>query len=80
MGRCAGDIDRALYIKDCVFADPTIQFRGLDKYQRNLKALTSFFDEPRIELFDVQTLPDGTKSTTALQVLDFVFRLSSLLC
>eukprot|EP00887_Chlorella_sp_A99_P000805 scaffold5.g805.t1 len=33
-----GDVDPAVYEPDCVFADPTIQFTGFERYRRNLQA------------------------------------------
>lgn len=49
-----GDFTPTLYADDCLFADPTIQFRGRDRYQRNLKLLVPFFEEPKLILFDIQ--------------------------
>lgn len=46
----AGDVDTGLYTEDCLFADPTISFRGRDKYIRNLQLLKGFFNEPYIDL------------------------------
>ncbi|KAH8933851.1 hypothetical protein BDL97_18G051800 [Sphagnum fallax] len=49
-----GDFTTALYAHDCIFADPTIQFTGRDKYQRNLKLLVPFFEEPSLTLFSIE--------------------------
>ena len=35
-----GDIDASLYDADCLFTDPTLSFRGLDRFQRNIASLT----------------------------------------
>jgi hypothetical protein len=34
-----GDIDPALYAGDCLFTDPTLSFRGLATFRRNLVGL-----------------------------------------
>lgn len=35
----AGNIDASLYDPDCVFTDPTLSFKGLDTFQRNVANL-----------------------------------------
>jgi hypothetical protein len=45
-----GDVDGSLYDDDCEFADPTISFRGLALWRRNIKLLIPFLSAPRIEL------------------------------
>ena len=34
-----GDIETKMYDEDCVFTDPTLQFRGLERFERNMQAL-----------------------------------------
>jgi len=45
-----GAIDGALYEDDALFADPTISFRGLALWRRNIRLLEPFLVKPRIEL------------------------------
>lgn len=37
-----GRISDAIYAPDCYFADPTVKFRGVDKWRRNLQLLVPF--------------------------------------
>lgn len=39
-----GDINVDIYADDCTFTDPTISFKGLSTFQRNLKSLRWFID------------------------------------
>ena len=34
-----GDIETEIYDEECVFTDPTLQFRGLGRFERNMEAL-----------------------------------------
>ena len=52
----SGDIHEAIYADDCYFADPTVSFSGLQKWQRNLQLLVPFFIEPHIALKSLQTV------------------------
>jgi len=45
-----GQLDDGVYDPDCRFADPTVAFRGVRLWRRNLALLTPFLIEPRIEL------------------------------
>ena len=53
-----GDIDPELYDDDCVFTDPTLSFRGLETFQKNLAALQPFLSalvkDPAIDLFSCE--------------------------
>ncbi|XP_052191999.1 uncharacterized protein LOC127801160 isoform X2 [Diospyros lotus] len=49
----------SIYSEDCLFEDPTIQFRGTELYSRNLKLLVPFFDCPSISL---QKIEEGVSS------------------
>lgn len=37
-----GRISSQIYTTDCYFADPTVKFRGVDKWCRNLQLLVPF--------------------------------------
>lgn len=45
-----GQLDDGVYDEDCRFADPTVAFRGVRLWRRNLALLTPFLIEPRIDL------------------------------
>ncbi|XP_057763696.1 uncharacterized protein LOC130984993 isoform X2 [Salvia miltiorrhiza] len=40
----------AIYAEECIFEDPTIKFRGKELYARNLSLLLPFFENPSIQL------------------------------
>lgn len=46
-------MDLGLYTEDCLFADPTISFRGRNRYIKNLQTLRAFFLDPRIKLLSL---------------------------
>ncbi|KAJ3705420.1 hypothetical protein LUZ61_009125 [Rhynchospora tenuis] len=43
-----------IYAEDCLFEDPTIKFRGRERYGQNLDLLVPFFDNPSLELEEIQ--------------------------
>lgn len=43
-----------MYAEDCYFADPTVSFRGLQTWRRNLQLLVPFFINPCIELNNLE--------------------------
>eukprot|EP00898_Chlorokybus_atmophyticus_P000628 jgi/Chlat1/1566/Chrsp123S01847 len=47
-------INADLYDDNCLFADPTVSFRGLERWRRNISLLMPFFINPTITLLDVQ--------------------------
>lgn len=42
----SGQIDSELYDEDCLFTDPTLSFRGLSTFERNIKAI-----KPALDIF-----------------------------
>lgn len=53
-----GEIDPELYNSNCTFTDPTISFRGLSTFQRNIKAIQPLFKrflgDSLVVLYDLQ--------------------------
>uniref|UniRef100_A0A7N0T525 Uncharacterized protein n=1 Tax=Kalanchoe fedtschenkoi TaxID=63787 RepID=A0A7N0T525_KALFE len=45
-----GNFTSSIYAEDCIFEDPTIKFSGTELYERNLRLLVPFFDNPSISL------------------------------
>ena len=45
-----GIVRDSAYDSDCYFADPTVSFRGLDKWRRNLRLLVPFLEDASVEL------------------------------
>jgi hypothetical protein len=58
-----GAIDPNLYDDDCVFTDPTLSFRGLATFQRNLASLRPVLDallgETRVDLYSLSLSAEG---------------------
>ncbi|EYU30519.1 hypothetical protein MIMGU_mgv1a023064mg, partial [Erythranthe guttata] len=51
-----GIFTSAIYAEDCTFEDPTIKFQGTELYERNLRLLVPFFDDPSIQLKNIEKL------------------------
>ncbi|XP_074576519.1 uncharacterized protein LOC141833025 isoform X2 [Curcuma longa] len=49
-----GDFTTDIYVDDCLFEDPTISFRGRDRYSQNLDLLVPFFDCPSLKLEKIE--------------------------
>ncbi|KAF3330150.1 hypothetical protein FCM35_KLT05481 [Carex littledalei] len=49
-----GNFTVDIYAEDCLFEDPTIKFRGRDRYGQNLDLLVPFFDKASLELEKIQ--------------------------
>ncbi|CAI5977680.1 unnamed protein product [Closterium sp. NIES-65] len=62
-----GAISARFYDTECLFADPTIQFSGLQRWQRNIALLTRFFSSPTIHLHDLQVFPATPSSAARLE-------------
>lgn len=69
-----GVIDGSIYAEDCLFVDPTVSFRGLDKWKRNLQLLVPFLRRPSFQLID---LSDEGTNAEGLHVLRAQWRLST---
>ena len=54
----SGQIDSEIYNEDCVFTDPTLSFKGLSTFERNIKALKPVLDkfvgDSSVILYDCQ--------------------------
>jgi hypothetical protein len=54
----SGNIDAQIYDEDCVFTDPTLSFKGLSTFERNIKALKPILDkfvgDTLVVLYDCQ--------------------------
>lgn len=57
-----GDIDPSLYEPSCSFTDPTISFKGLDVFQRNVASLrplvNNFVDRYGVQLLSIERVDD----------------------
>ncbi|KAJ3670230.1 hypothetical protein LUZ60_010554 [Juncus effusus] len=49
-----GDFTFGIYSEDCLFEDPTIKFRGRERYAQNLDLLVPFFENPSLELEQIE--------------------------
>ncbi|XP_010524906.1 PREDICTED: uncharacterized protein LOC104802824 isoform X2 [Tarenaya hassleriana] len=56
-----GVFTSAIYADDCIFEDPTISFKGTELYERNLKLLVPFLEDPSIELKKMEKGDDGSE-------------------
>ena len=51
----AGIVRDSAYDSDCFFADPTVSFRGLDQWRRNLRLLVPFLEDASVELLALKS-------------------------
>uniref|UniRef100_A0A7N0T4G1 Uncharacterized protein n=1 Tax=Kalanchoe fedtschenkoi TaxID=63787 RepID=A0A7N0T4G1_KALFE len=54
-----GNFTSSIYAEDCIFEDPTIKFSGTELYERNLRLLVPFFDNPSISLQRIEKASKG---------------------
>jgi hypothetical protein len=58
-----GNLDRRLYEKECVFADPFVSFTGLERFKKNLDNLGSFMEDVQLVVDDFSAT-ENTASTS----------------
>ncbi len=56
------------YDNDCYFADPTVSFRGLDKWRRNLRLLVPFLEDASVELLALDPADRDSDGAQLLKV------------
>lgn len=71
-----GLIDVTIYDQNCLFADPTVQFRGLRLWQRNLQLLVPFLIDPELQLLGIKKLG---KDETGAQLIKAEWQLTTKL-
>lgn len=73
----SGVLSDGIYDEDCLFADPTVSFRGRELWKRNLALLTPFLENPSVQLIGepVQIAPaDNDAQRGPLLQADWVLR------
>ena len=54
----SGSIDTEIYAESCVFTDPTLSFKGLTRFEKNIKAIKplidTFIDDSLVVLYDLK--------------------------
>ena len=54
----SGSIDSEIYAESCVFTDPTLSFKGLTRFEKNIKAIKplidTFIDDSLVVLYDLK--------------------------
>ena len=54
----SGSIDTQIYSESCVFTDPTLTFKGLTRFEKNIKAIKplidTFIDDSLVVLYDIK--------------------------
>lgn len=44
----------SIYAKDVFFKDPITEFRGIDRYQKNIQFIETWFIEPTLDLHEIK--------------------------
>jgi hypothetical protein len=61
----SGDINYSIYDNDCVFTDPTISFRGLSTFKRNIQSLQpvlrALLSDKLVVLYSSQLSPESNR-------------------
>lgn len=63
-----GQLDRSIYEEDCEFADPFASFRGLTRFQNNLRNLAPFIEDPKLTLLDFTADEDDLEVRTLVRI------------
>ena len=58
----------AAYDDDCFFADPTVSFRGLDTWRRNLRLLVPFLEDASVDLLTMASAGNDAGGAQLLKV------------
>jgi hypothetical protein len=60
-----GVVSDGIYDDDCLYADPTVAFRGRELWKRNLALLVPLLEDPAVELKELHRLPKGAVGVAA---------------
>ena len=65
----SGKIDTEIYSESCVFTDPTLSFKGLTRFENNIKAIKPlidrFLDDTLVILYDINESNENGTSIKA---------------
>lgn len=64
----SGDVDKLIYDKDCVFADPFVSFSGRDRFVDNLQNLGSFITKYSAKMLDYTEDDDSVKTKVMVKL------------
>jgi len=64
-----GALDGSIYDDNCLFEDPMMGFRGLERWRKNLKLVVPFLDQQQVQLvegpYELPPTSDGTRRVKA---------------
>jgi hypothetical protein len=67
----SGSIDTEIYAESCLFTDPTLSFRGLTRFENNIKAIKplikTFIDDSLVVLYDLKYDNNDEKTSTSIK-------------